>query len=107
MRAHARHLCCFIVCLGSIAWAQPQSTAEAILKDAIQRHQAGDMEGAIREYRSYLKQAPDSVIARSNLGAALSKSGRYEEAIEEYKHALEKEQGNLPVRMNLALAYYK
>jgi Flp pilus assembly protein TadD len=47
------------------------------------------------------------VIARSNLGAALSRLGRYEEAITEYDLALKKEPGNLPVRVNRALAYYK
>ena len=65
------------------------------------------MDGAIREYRAYLKQVPDNVMARSNLGAALSRSGRYEEAIAEYRQALKKEPGNLPIRVNLALSYYK
>jgi Flp pilus assembly protein TadD len=46
-------------------------------------------------------------MARSNLGAALSKLGRFEEAIAEYRHALGKDPGNLPIRLNLALAYYK
>ena len=60
-----------------------------------------------REYRAYLKQAPNNVMARSNLGAALSKAGQYEEAIAEYQQALELEPRNLPVRVNLGLAYYK
>ena len=46
-------------------------------------------------------------MARSNLGAALSKAGQYEEAIVEYQQALELEPRNLPVRVNLGLAYYK
>ena len=95
-------------------WAQQtgsqatvQATGEDLLRHAIQLHQAGDTEGAIREYRAYLKQAPRNVMARSNLGAALARSGHYEEAIVEYKQALEQDPGNLPVRVNLALAYYK
>ncbi len=84
-----------------------QSAADQVLRHAIELHQAGDMEGAIREYRAYLKQSPNSVMARSNLGAALSRAGHYEEAIAEYKQALDKEPGNLPIRVNLALAYYK
>lgn len=96
-----------IFCLLSAAWAQPQVSADSLLRQAVQLHQSGDMEGAIREYRTYLKQVPDSVMARSNLGAALSRLGRYEEAIHEYRQALAKEPGNLPVRVNLALAYYK
>ncbi len=46
-------------------------------------------------------------MARSNLGAALSRAGLYEEAIVEYNKALESQPGNVPVRLNLALAYYK
>jgi tetratricopeptide (TPR) repeat protein len=46
-------------------------------------------------------------MARSNLGAALSRSGHYEEAIAEYQKALEKDPGNVPIRVNLALSYYK
>ena len=87
--------------------AQPQTSADAILRRAVDLHQAGDIPGAIAEYRAYLKQAPKSVMARSNLGAALVKSGQYEEAIVEYRQALELEPRNLPVRVNLGLAYYK
>jgi Flp pilus assembly protein TadD len=86
---------------------QQATSGEDLLRHAIQLHQSGDTEGAIREYRAYLKQAPRNVQARSNLGAALSRAGHYEEAIAEYKLALEKEPGSLPIRVNLALAYYK
>jgi tetratricopeptide (TPR) repeat protein len=87
--------------------AQEQSSPDALLRRAIDLHQAGDIQGAIAGYRAYLKQAPKSVMALSNLGAALSKAGLYEEAIGEYKQALELEPANPPVRVNLALAYYK
>jgi tetratricopeptide (TPR) repeat protein len=80
---------------------------DAAFRHAVELHQSGYIEGAIREYRAYLQQHPDNVMARSNLGAALSKSGRYEEAIAEYRKALEKDQSNVPIRTNLALAYYK
>src|SRR5436305_1544174 len=99
--------------LGIAAWlafgamAQEQTSPDALLRRAIDLHHAGDMAGAIAGYRAYLKQAPKSVMARSNLGAALSKAGQYEEAIGEYKQALDLEPANLPVRVNLALAYYK
>lgn len=46
-------------------------------------------------------------MARSNLGAALSRTGHYEDAVVEYRKALDLQPENLPVRMNLALAYYK
>jgi tetratricopeptide (TPR) repeat protein len=54
-----------------------------------------------------LKLVPRNVMALSNLGAALSRTGRYEEAIAEYRKALEVDPGNTPVRLNLGLAYYK
>jgi tetratricopeptide (TPR) repeat protein len=94
-----------LICFVGAVWAQPAS--EALLRHAIELHQAGDVEGAIREYRAYLKQNPENLMARSNLGAALSKLGRYEDAIAEYERALKQDPGNVPVRMNLALAYYK
>ncbi len=96
---------CLCACLAPLVRAQ--APEEATLRHAIELHQAGDLEGAISEYRVYLKHNPDSVIAHSNLGAALSRSGRYEDAIGEYRHALEKDPANLPVRINLALSYYK
>jgi tetratricopeptide (TPR) repeat protein len=87
--------------------AQQPPAPDAVLRRAIELHQAGDIPGAIAAYRAYLEQAPKSVMARSNLGAALSKAGRYEDAIGEYRQALDLEPRNLPIRVNLGLAYYK
>src|SRR3954452_2634185 len=87
--------------------AQPQPAPDALLRHAIELHQAGDIPGATSAYRDYLKQQPKSVLALSNLGAALSKSGHYEDAIAEYRKALQLDPRNLPIRVNLALAYYK
>jgi Flp pilus assembly protein TadD len=91
-------LCC--------AFAQPPAP-ESILRQAIVQHQSGDIEGAIRNYREYLKRRPESLEARSNLGAALARAGRFDEAIAEYNQALERSSGNPQVLLNLALAYYK
>ena len=102
-----------ICALGLAVWltcaalAQQPPAAETILRRAIDLHQAGDIPGAIEQYRAYLKLEPKNVMARSNLGAALSRVGRYEEAIAEYKQALDLDPRNLPVQLNLALAYYK
>ncbi|MCX6631037.1 MAG: tetratricopeptide repeat protein [Candidatus Solibacter sp.] len=106
MRACGRALG-FAVWLACAAMALQQPSPDTLLRRAIELHQAGDIPGAIAGYRAYLKQSANSVMARSNLGAALSKAGHYEEAIGEYRQALELEPGNLPVRVNLALAYYK
>ena len=109
MRVCSRALAGFAgLILFSIAvWGQQPPAVEAILRHAVELHQAGDFAAAIPEYRAYLKQVPGNLMALSNLGAALSHVGLYEEAIVEYKKALELESGNLPVRLNLALAYYK
>src|SRR4051812_31421730 len=95
------------LCLAFLAMAQPPSSPEALLRHAIELHQAGDIPGATAAYRAYLEQSPKNVLALSNLGAALSRAGQYEEAIAEYRKALEIDPQNLPVRVNLALAYYK
>ena len=92
--------------VGWIALAQP-ADPEKILQQAISLHQLGDMDGAIREYRAYLEKRPQSLEARSNLGAALARAGRFDEAIEEYQLALQKSPHNPQVLLNLALAYYK
>ena len=67
----------------------------------------GDNEASIRTYREYLTTHPDSVEARSNLGAALARTGHFDEAIAEYDRALEKSPGNPALLLNLGLAYYK
>jgi tetratricopeptide (TPR) repeat protein len=74
---------------------------------ATQLHESGDIQGAIRGYQAILASHPQRVDVRSNLGAAYSRLGRYEEAIEQYKQALEQDSHNEAIRFNLALAYYK
>lgn len=83
------------------------SGSQAILIQAIQLHQAGNFDAAIREYRRYLALDPGNFVARANLGAALAHQGRYTEAIREYEQALKTQPGNPQVRLNLALAHYK
>ena len=87
--------------------APAQEAPEQILRQAIAMHQAGDTEGAIREYRAYLRLRPDSPDVRSNLGAALASTGRYSEAIVEYQAALKHGPKDPRIWLNLALAFYK
>ncbi|MFB3921780.1 MAG: tetratricopeptide repeat protein [Terriglobia bacterium] len=74
---------------------------------AWQLQQAGDYVAAVEAYRDFLKLRPNEAAARSNLGAALVKLGRFEEAIEEYTLAEKLMPGDARVGMNLALAYEK
>jgi Flp pilus assembly protein TadD len=93
--------------LGLYAQQPPAAEPERILEQALALHQSGDTEGAIRAYREYLEQRPDSIQARSNLGTVLVRAGRYDEAIVEYNRALAGGAKNPLIVMNLALAYFK
>ncbi len=80
---------------------------DAILARALQLHQSGDFENAIREYQSFLAVRPDRYDIRSNLGAVYARLGRYQEAIDQYQRALKLDRRNPGIRFNLAVAYYK
>jgi tetratricopeptide (TPR) repeat protein len=95
---------CSLSLLSVLAWAQ---SPQELVQDAIQKQQAGDLEGAVKEYRQFLKTAPGDANIHSNLGAALAGLGRFEEAVPEYKAALKQLPGFTQARLNLALAYYK
>jgi tetratricopeptide (TPR) repeat protein len=101
-------LACVTCGLAIPAVAQTGSDeVEEAFARANQLHQSGDIEGAIRGYQSILAKQPQRVDVRSNLGAAYSRLGRYEEAIAQYKQALRLDSHNETIRFNLALAYYK
>jgi tetratricopeptide (TPR) repeat protein len=88
--------------------AQPAPpTAEESFARGVQLHQSGDILGAIEAYRDALEKEPQRVDARSNLGAAYVRLGRYQDAVREYRRALEVEPEQAAVRFNLALALYK
>src|SRR5262245_3829028 len=97
----------FVVVLGVYASAQELPDADALFAQAVARHQAGDVIGAIEYYEAALAKDPARVDARSNLGAAYARLGRYDEAVEQYRQALAREPGQTPVRFNLALALFK
>lgn len=95
--------------LASPALAAPPSgrTPDELFAKAVTLHQAGDTLGAIQYYEAVLEQQPDRVDARSNLGAAYVKLGRYEDAIKHYQRALLAGSQVVGLRFNLGLAYYK
>ena len=102
-----RYTLLFVALSAPVLWAQQPAADEELLQRAVVLHQSGDLENAIRAYREYLAVRPDSIEARSNLGAVLARAGRYEEAIAEYGHALAKDPENAAIILNLGLAYYK
>lgn len=101
---------CLWLCLVLTISAQPanrQSNPDQIFARAVQFHQAGDLENAIKEYQAFLAERPERTDARSNLGAALARLGRFQEAIEQYNRALLLDGNNPGIRFNLAVAFYK
>jgi tetratricopeptide (TPR) repeat protein len=74
---------------------------------ALELQQAGDLLGAIDNYKAALVVSPDRTDALTNLGAAYVRLGQYDDGIREYEAALKANPSNGPARLNLALAYYK
>ncbi len=103
-------LCFWLSLVASLAAQSVKPSAsnpDLIFARAVQLHQAGDLENAIKEYQSFLTERPDRADARSNLGAVLARMGRFQEAIEQYNRALLLDGNNPGIRFNLAVAYYK
>jgi tetratricopeptide (TPR) repeat protein len=69
--------------------------------------EAGDAAGAAAAFEAMLSGGIDHPAVRSNLGAAFSRMGRYDEAVEQHRRALELSGGNPAVRQNLAIALSK
>jgi tetratricopeptide (TPR) repeat protein len=95
------------VCASQVPAQRSAVDVEREFQRATELHEGGDLEGAVRAYLVILAEHPERVDVRSNLGAAYSRLGRYENAIEQYKRALIVDAANQTVRFNLALAYYK
>ena len=96
-----------VVSLSAQPVKPPTNNPDLVFARAVQLHQAGDLENAIKEYQAFLAERPDRTDARSNLGAVLARLGRYQEAIEQYNRALLMDGSNPDIRFNLAVAYYK
>jgi tetratricopeptide (TPR) repeat protein len=80
-------------------------TAHFRLADAFAR--AGDLEGAVREYRQGLDLRPGDYAARYNLGNLLSRQGEFEQAAEQYRRALEAKPDHVRSHYNLGRALYR
>src|SRR5439155_4426207 len=113
LRATMSRFSIFLIALLAATPAQAQSRAagaqdfEQLFARALELQQAGDLLGAIDNYKSALTIIPDRADALSNLGAAYVRLGQYEDGIKQYENALKIDSTNTTVRLNLALAYYK
>ena len=61
---------------------------------------------AIESLKQAIRINPDFAIAHYNLGAAYSKSGKYQEAIESYKQAIRIDPDDAAAHTNLGVAYH-
>jgi tetratricopeptide (TPR) repeat protein len=100
-----------VLLLSGVAAAQEAPAgpeqAEGEFAKAVVLHQAGDLLGAIQAYERVLSLDAKRLDARSNLGAALARLGRYDEAVAHYREVLTRDPSQDPVRLNLGLALYK
>ena len=84
-----------------------EKSPESLYRDADAAYDHGDIQQAIHLYEQLIKVEPDSVAARTNLGVALARVGRYRDAVTQYEEALKRAPSSPVVRLNLALAWYK
>ncbi|MFO0997056.1 MAG: protein arginine N-methyltransferase [Alphaproteobacteria bacterium] len=73
------------------------------IADAVRRHGAGDLAGAIAAYRALLAGGPGEASLHYNLGAALQATGAVGEAIEAYEKALALDQRFVAAHYNLGV----
>lgn len=85
----------------------PDPQLAAIAQAALEAHRDGRLEDAAAGYERFLAADPHNVEVLSNLGVVYAALGRYEAAIATYRTALDISRPSVPVRLNLALAYYK
>jgi len=85
----------------------PQASPQDLYDRAGKALDGGDAAQAIKLYEELIQLVPDSIEARTNLGAALAQQGRYDEALQQYRQALARDPKNEMVLLNLALALYK
>jgi tetratricopeptide (TPR) repeat protein len=93
--------------LGASAQTQSERDFERLFVRALELQRAGDLLGAIDNYKAALVISPDRPDALSNLGAAYVQLGQFDDAVAQYQLALKVDPANATARMNLALAYYK
>jgi len=74
------------------------------LVQAIARHRAGDLDGAIEAYQRERDRAPEDANVLNNLAIALKAKGRLDEAVETLRRAVELKPDNPHYRYNLGNA---
>jgi protein O-GlcNAc transferase len=65
-----------------------EAELQALFRQAFERQQRGDWDGAVTIYSNILKQQPHSLPVLANLGFVFYQQGRFEEALDHYDKAL-------------------
>jgi tetratricopeptide (TPR) repeat protein len=86
---------------------QQSEEITARFKRAIELQRQGALEEAAAEYRAVIKSVPDYAEAHANLGAVMSRLGRYAEAVDGYEEALRLNPQLTPILLNLGIAHYR
>jgi tetratricopeptide (TPR) repeat protein len=73
------------------------------LQAGLDKHVAGDLDGAAAEYGRALSENPDDVLALYNLGLVSQSEGEHPEAEVHYRRALDVDPGYQPAVFNLAI----
>jgi predicted O-linked N-acetylglucosamine transferase (SPINDLY family) len=84
--------------------AAPTAEIAPLLLQAVARHRAGDLTGAVAGYRAYLAGHPQHASTWSNLGLALRLLGDTAGAVEACRRAIALDGGNANAHNNLGLA---
>jgi tetratricopeptide (TPR) repeat protein len=87
--------------------APVQTDVDQLLAQALDKQQAGDLIGAVDDYRIVLQSLPDRADVHSNLGAAYVALGQFEDGMREYREALRLDPQKPIYHFNLGLALYK
>ena len=85
----------------------PAADVLKLFERAVAAQQAGDLARAETHYLEFLERQPRNFEALVNLGVVYATMGRFDDAITSYKKALAISYLSTPVRLNLAIAYYK
>ena len=86
------------ICDAALA-GQPATDALKLRASLLLR--AGDTEGAIADFRSWLQIHPDDTMALGNLGPLLCARGEMQQAVSVLERAVALEPGSAPLRANL------
>src|SRR5450755_2305521 len=101
----SKFVCSSALLLAAIPAPGQSRDPQQLFQEAVTAEQRGDDLAAVRLYQQLLQVHPEATVVRTNLGATYAHLKRYDEAIEQYHAVLTADPGNLPVRVNLALAY--